>query len=706
MGAMNTLRENTGVILWILVLSFGIIWTLQDSNVFDAMNRPSQNVATVNGKSISNDEYNNAVERQRQRFQQQMEGDMTTRMDEMIRQRAYDQLINTTLLKQEMERLGVTVTDAEVEEMVFGENPHPLIRRQFADSTGQINYQLLNNMAQNPRMKERWLKLEQVLRRQRRQQKMNSLVQSTILVSEEDIQEYHRRQNTSASVQYVALRYASVPDDSISVSESDLRSYYDENKEDFKRKKTLTLQYVTLPKTPTAQDTSLVFKDLKRNRTQFADAEDDSLFLARNSSERAFSSDYQTPTQMDEPVADAVYADPTPGRIVGPVSGSGLAHLVKIRDTKPAENDFAHASHILLKSNQEAPQLRQRLQSIRDSIESGAASFAQMARRHSQDQSASDGGDLGWFGRGTMADRFEEAAFNASAGDLVGPVKSEFGYHLIRVHEKTSTAVQIADLAFRLTPSQNTLTERENTLKDVRFYTRENRDNSFLSFLSDDSETDAFVNEAKNQGLTVQTVQAEADQESIPGIGQSRAFSSFMETAETGDISDAIELDDKFALLKVTNVKPEGYRPFEEVKSQIRPRVELKKKKAVLTRRMRTALQQTGFQQLPQVLGTKMRSKSSVTFSTETVPGVGQDPTFAGTVFGLDEGETSSVVEGENAAFVVQVKTMQDPPALTASKRRQIRQQLLKQKQKEVSSQWIAALKEDAAIEDQRSQFQ
>jgi peptidylprolyl isomerase/peptidyl-prolyl cis-trans isomerase D len=688
---MNKLRQNTGVVLWILVLSFGVIWTLQDSDVFKAMNRPTQNVATVNGESISNQEYNNAVERQRQQFQQRMEGEMTTRMDEMIRQRAYDQLVNNALLEQEMKRLGITVTDAEVEQMVFGENPHPFIRQQFADSTGQINYQLLTNMAQNPEAKSQWIQIEQMLRQERRRQKMGSLVQSTIHVSEEDVEDYHWRQNATASVEYVALRYAAVPDDSISVTESDLRSYYENNKEDFKRKKTLTLDYVTLPKTPTAEDTTAVFQNLNRNREEFASTENDSLFLSRNSSERSFTRSYQTPTQLDEAIADSVFANPTPGRIVGPVAASGLAHLVKIRRTRPADKDYVHPYHILLETSEEDPALRKRLASIRDSIEAGTATFAEMARRHSEDQSAAEGGDLGWFARGTMADRFEQAAFNATPGELVGPVRSEFGYHLIRVSGKASTAVQIADLAFSLEPGQSTLTDKRNTLEDVAFFAEENS---------------SFSEEAQSRDLTVQQVQVEADQQSIPGLGQSRAFPSFMETAEAGDISEVIELDERFALLKVTEVKPEGYRPFEEVKAQIRPRVGLQKKQQVQARRMRRALEQNDFRQLPQVLGTELRTESGVTFSTETVPGVGSDPAFAGTVFGLDEGASSGVVEGENAAFVVHVQSMQEPPPLTPAKRQQIRQQIRKQRQKEVSSQWISALKEDATITDQRTQFQ
>jgi peptidylprolyl isomerase/peptidyl-prolyl cis-trans isomerase D len=76
-----------------------------------------------------------------------------------------------------------------------------------------------------------------------------------------------------------------------------------------------------------------------------------------------------------------------------------------------------------------------------------------------------------------------------------------------------------------------------------------------------------------------------------------------------------------------------------------------------------------------------------------------------GTVFGLDEGETSGVVEGANAAFVVQTTQKNTPPRLTDQERQQIRQQLLKQRRQQVSSNWIAALKEDATIKDNRTQL-
>jgi peptidylprolyl isomerase/peptidyl-prolyl cis-trans isomerase D len=691
MGVMNNLRENTGVILWILVFSFGVIWVLQDSNVFETMNQQPRDIAVVNGAPIRYEDFQRTLEQRREQVRQQMgQQEMTPRMEEMVRDQAYNQLIQQELLQQEMKRLGITVTEQEIMDMVYGSNPHPIIRRQFADSTGQINRQLIQNLAQNPEYEQRWIQLEDFLERSRRQEKMNSLVQATIHVSAEDVEEYHQRQQAQASVRYVSMRYASVPDDSISITESDLRSYYDENKEDFKKEKTFSLEYVTLPKIATAADTAAITEDLEELRSEFEAAENDSLFLAQNASDRTFSADYQTADQMEGPIASAIFGNLEPGATVGPVYANDAAHLLKILDTEPAESKYVHARHILLRSQESDAETRRRLSAIKDSIASGAATFEQMAREYSDDGSASEGGDLGWFGRGQMVEAFEEAAFNADPGELVGPVKSNFGYHLIRVEETADRAVQFADLAYNLRPSQATLSEKENTLEDLVYFA---------------DESGNFAQEAKRMDMQVETVDVTAGQSSIPGIGESSALNQFLETAEQGDVSEIAELNDKFAVVHVTGVEPEGYRPFEEVKSEIRPRVELQKKRDVLAGQMRLALRENGFDGMASALNTRIRTQENVTYQTQSVPGIGRDPSFVGTVFGLDEGATSGVVEGENAAFVVEVTSLSVPGEITAQQRQQIRQQLLRQQQQRVAQQYIATLRDRADITDNRGAF-
>jgi len=89
-----------------------------------------------------------------------------------------------------------------------------------------------------------------------------------------------------------------------------------------------------------------------------------------------------------------------------------------------------NAKHILVKGEEEC-------KAIMQLITSGEKEFEAMAREHSTCGSAAKGGSLGEFGRGQMVKEFEDAAFNAEIGDIVGPVKTQFGYHIIKVEDKT-----------------------------------------------------------------------------------------------------------------------------------------------------------------------------------------------------------------------------------------------------------------------------
>ena len=310
MGTMNKLRENTGVILWILVISFGVIWTLQDSNVFEAAGQQTRNIAVVEGTPIPYEEYQNALQQQREQMRQQTGGEIPPRMQSMIEERTFESLVNNRLMQQEMDRLGITVSNAEVEDMVYGENPDPFIRQQFADSTGQVNRQLITNVARNPETKQSWLQIEDYLRNKRRSQKMNTLIGATVRVTEQEVLNTYRQRNMQASANYVALRYASVPNDSIEVTEDDLRSYYEDNQEDFKRNRTYTLQYATISKEASAKDTAAVMGDLEELRDEFAATENDSLFLSENASQRDYSSAFFTADELEAPIADAIFPNP------------------------------------------------------------------------------------------------------------------------------------------------------------------------------------------------------------------------------------------------------------------------------------------------------------------------------------------------------------------------------------------------------------
>jgi peptidyl-prolyl cis-trans isomerase C len=87
-----------------------------------------------------------------------------------------------------------------------------------------------------------------------------------------------------------------------------------------------------------------------------------------------------------------------------------------------------HAAHILVKNDKKAQEVLEKL--------NGGQSFAEMARKYSQCPSAKSGGDLGWFGKNKMVPEFEKAAFEGEKGKVLGPVKTKFGYHIIKVVDK------------------------------------------------------------------------------------------------------------------------------------------------------------------------------------------------------------------------------------------------------------------------------
>ena len=130
------------------------------------------------------------------------------------------------------------------------------------------------------------------------------------------------------------------------------------------------------------------------------------------------------------------------GSIVGPVRSPAGFHVLKVIERVtaglPATVVQSHARHILLRTG---PQLSEsaaaaRLAEYRRRVQAGLADFGALAREHSQDGSAKDGGDLGWATPGRYVPEFEQALNALAPGDISEPVVSRFGVHLIQLLER------------------------------------------------------------------------------------------------------------------------------------------------------------------------------------------------------------------------------------------------------------------------------
>lgn len=697
MGVMTKMRENTAAVLWILVFAFGILFMLQDSQVFDTVGLSNaNNIAEVDGDLITYEEYNRAVNRRLDLYRDQTGESASTEVVDLFRQQVFDELVENRLREREMDRLGITVSDSEVIEMVLGDNPDPFIRQQFGDGQGGVNRELLQSVIDNPEARDSWIEVEDYLRSKRRGEKLDKLIEATVRVSDEEVKAEYIRRNKKADARYVALRYADIPDDEVTLSDRDLQRFYDDNREDFARDRSYDVQYVSFSKLPSASDTTAIQTELEGLRPAFETAADDSAFVQNNLSERPYAGTFFTAQELDGKVAQAVFADPTPGRVVGPVMANGEIQLVKIQEVQPAENTAVKARHILISSQEtdtaeETEAARQKALDIMGQIR-GGADFAELAREMSDDPgSGRAGGDLGWFGRGQMVEPFEEAAYGASVGELVGPVKSQFGFHLIEVQARSDQEARLATLARRIQASPVTLGEIDERARDFQYYA---------------SEADDFEAEAGNYG-TVETVQITEDMQSIPGIGTSRAITNFLSSADEGSISDVVELSDKLVVLRVTGVTEQGYRPFDEVRAELEPRARLEAKKKIQSERLREVLQSTGgFDGLAEAAGVTERVASQVTYNNTLVPTLGREPMFVGTALGLAQGELSPVLEGDNSAYVLRVERVYEADmAAFENAKSGIRDELLQRKRQQVRSRWLAELKDGAEVSDYRPRF-
>jgi peptidylprolyl isomerase/peptidyl-prolyl cis-trans isomerase D len=593
-----------------------------------------------------------------------------------------------------MERLGITVTDAEVIDLVLGDDPDPIIPAYFPDGEGGVDRQLLQNFAENPEALTQWIQLEEYLRRSRQQQKLDALIMASARVSDADVRAEYERQNKTVDTRYVGLLYAQVPDDSVEVTERDIERYYDENRDDFERAATSTLRYVTVSKLPTPRDTAAILRDLESLRAPFASAEDDSLFVMRNLSERPYTSAYFRRDELDTEVADAIFENLEVGRIVGPITAGGEARLIKITGVQDAEEPVVRARHILVRAPEgdesARAEARATIREARQRI-SGGESFAEVAADLSQDGTAQRGGDLGYFGPGRMVEPFEEAAFGASVGELVGPVETQFGVHLIEVTERADQSVQLADLSQRIEASIATLTEGEELLGDLQYYVTEGTD---------------FAEEAASNDLQVQSLTVEADTRFFPGLGQSRALTTFLERADEGDVSDVIELNEVFVVAELVEQTDAGFRPLDEVRPQVEAQAKRAAKMEYQRERMEAAYVAGDLDATASALGQNIRNANGLSITSIVVPGLGREPLYVGTAFGLDEGEVSGLVEGENAIFMVETTDVNEPMPIAEAEMTRIRQQLLRQRQQQIRQQWITNLREEADLEDRRALFE
>ena len=481
-----------------------------------------------------------------------------------------------------------------------------------------------------------------------------------------------------------------MPDNKITLTDDDYKSYYDEHKGEFKNaQETRTFDYVSLSGAPSKDDTAAVMKQAETLRDSLKTTKNDSLFVQINS-------ETKTPIAylhkgMMEPKVDSVMFSASNGFVYGPYLSNGSYKITKLIDARVGP-DSVKARHILIDDKTIGhDKALARADSIKKLIE-GGQKFEALANMFSVDKgSAVKGGELGTFGRGTMVAPFDDAVFNGKKGDLK-IVTTSFGVHLIQIEDQkgSSKVVKVAMVDVPLKASQATQTA---------IYTKAQQ---FLASLTKDN----FDQEAKKAGLKQKTAtDVTGIAASIQGVESARDIVRWAFNAEKGDFSDKVYISgDQYIIAHLVQINPKGTLSLDAVKKQIEPMVRVAAKGKLLSDKLQSALNGSStIDQVAQKSGGKVVPVQNIVFANQVIPGSSAEYKLIGTIFGSQPNKLSKPVEGQQGVYVFTLDNFINPAPLTNAVRekQQMGQALLQRSEPQI----FDALKDKANVKDYRAKF-
>ncbi len=369
--------------------------------------------------------------------------------------------------------------------------------------------------------------------------------------------------------------------------------------------------------------------------------------------------DYRLPEQR---VADYLLVDTVKLRQEIEIPEEELRAYYQANQDDFTREEQVRARHILLRITPDRPaeQAESELLDVRRRIEAGE-DFAALAKELSDDESnAERGGNLGYFGRGRMVEAFETAAFDAEVGELVGPVKTDFGYHLIEVLDHREGGLQPFEQVSAAVRAR-LIGERVQEIADAKAQDLAQRIKSEKRTTEEQLRT-----LAEEEGLTLETTEPFGVDDNLTGIGRAPDFNAAAFALAVGEVSDPVKVPRGWAILRLKDIAPPRLPELEEVRPQVRQAVEQEKRKAAAVARleeMKNAIAAGGDPQaLAEELGLELQ-ESGEFGRLGTIAGLGANRAVIDAALELDAGQWGGPVESNLGAvlFEVTARTSFDP---------------------------------------------
>jgi len=705
MAILQTLREKAGPlvagVIGVSLLLFVVSDFFGNNNAQRRKADKYYELADIDGETVSYQDFETRVQDLVEIYKMSGTSEVNEEMMLSLREQVWQQMLSEKLMDKTYKKTGLGVSADEVEMLVFGDNPHPIVRQLFTDpNTGAFNQSFLVNFLKatetDEATKNYWLFFEDQIINDRLNTKLVNLMSKGLYVTGKQSEYENSLVSNTVSFSYIARNYAAIPDSAVKVSADEIDKYYDGHKDNFKRTAQRNMEYMVFDIVPSESDMKESEDWATREKENFAAATDIVQYINLTADTR-HTGFYTTLSDLPQSLRGLAEAGDRTA-VTGPYFEEGAWKIARVVDIAERP-DSVRAAHILLSPNpaRSMAQARQQADSLISLVRSGI-SFDLLAMANSDDQgSAQVGGDLGWFGEGMMIIPFNNACFSGKKGDLV-TVETTYGLHIINIIDQ-SKKVKKYDIGVvdrQVIPSNATT---------QRIYAE-------ASQFAGTNDTYEKFNKAVAEGNLNKKIAMNVtpDQKELPGLVEGRGLvMALFQNSKEGEIvldnnSQAVfELPNMYVVAYCTKVQEEGNAPVEDVASDIRFILAKEKKAEIIAAEMKKlAAEGKTIYDIASHYNTTVQDAAGINFRSFSVPGAGIEPGLISAASASASGVLSKPVEGNNGVYLFVVNSAVPAVAEDLS---QVSERLNSNYQIRASYEAYQAIRDKKEVKDLRYKF-
>ena len=646
MSIIQNIRDKGAWIIFTIIVIALVAFVLQDG-IGKQGNTAVTDLGTVNGVPISKTNFEEKLEIQVQNYASQ-----GVKREQLIGF-LWNQEIDRVLFENEEKKLGITVGTKELSDVLFGtESP---FRQEFTDpNTGEFKVNDAKQAVAQVKKSKNQEQINQIEKmyvepsiENRLRNKYQALIVKGVQVPTWMIQKQYNETNSTASIYFVGIPYASISDSLVKVTDAEIANYIKENAAAYQvEEATKSINFVGFSAAPTSADSLSVYNTVNALKADFQAAQDPAVFLNKVGSDLPYYNSYISSKSLQIPNKEAILASGI-GNAYGPYVDGKNYTIAKVIGLKQWP-DSASVRHILVATTAQNGQIvrddstaKKLIDSIKSAI-AGGVSFDEMVLKYSDDAGSKEkGGKYEMFPQAQMVGPFNDFSFDNSVGTK-GVVKTDFGYHYIEVLKQTprSPAYKIAYLSKAILPSSETIGVASAAA---------------AAFASASKDLKSFNQEAVK--LNKQPFPASGIKSmdyDIPGIGESRNLVRWIYEKNVNAVSEPTEVGDSYFVAIITGEEKVGLASV----ASVRPQVEgiLRDQKKAL--QIKQNFKGNTIDEIAMSAKTIVQPADSINFNYSMIPGIGNEPKLVGAAFNKAYlNKPSPPIAGIAGVFVITAKS-------------------------------------------------